>query len=114
MSDFVSRPSKNFVYIEPCIGVMDGSIMIISGIISWMRQANEIRIRRYIVTPSLIGWAQTQNDPWICVFQAHEELAYLPVGTEVSAKYRGAFCEAKVKKLVRLVKCKVGIRASKN
>lgn len=25
------------------------------------------------------------------------EPAYLPVGTDVSAKYRGAFCEAKVK-----------------
>ncbi|CAG5132768.1 unnamed protein product, partial [Candidula unifasciata] len=31
----------------------------------------------------------------------------LPVGTEVSAKYRGAFCEAKVKTVVRVVKCKV-------
>ncbi|GFO17049.1 AT-rich interactive domain-containing protein 4b-like [Plakobranchus ocellatus] len=31
----------------------------------------------------------------------------LPVGTEVSAKYRGAFCEATVKSVVRLVKCKV-------
>lgn len=32
---------------------------------------------------------------------------YLPVGTAVSAKYKGAFCEAKVSKVVRLVKCKV-------
>lgn len=32
---------------------------------------------------------------------------FLSVGTEVSAKYRGAFCEAKVKKIQRLVKCKV-------
>ncbi|XP_014673418.1 PREDICTED: AT-rich interactive domain-containing protein 4B-like [Priapulus caudatus] len=32
---------------------------------------------------------------------------FLSVGTEVSAKYRGAFCEAKVKKVQRLVKCKV-------
>ncbi|RUS84764.1 hypothetical protein EGW08_007448 [Elysia chlorotica] len=31
----------------------------------------------------------------------------LPVGTEVSAKYRGAFCEATVKSVVRVVKCKV-------
>lgn len=35
--------------------------------------------------------------------------AYLPVGTEVSAKYRGAFCEAKVKKIVRAIKIKVGL-----
>ncbi|XP_021941248.1 AT-rich interactive domain-containing protein 4B isoform X2 [Zootermopsis nevadensis] len=32
---------------------------------------------------------------------------YLTVGTEVSAKYKGAFCEAKVRKVVRSVKCKV-------
>ncbi|XP_075223778.1 AT-rich interaction domain hat-trick isoform X3 [Lycorma delicatula] len=32
---------------------------------------------------------------------------YLAVGTEVSAKYKGAFCEAKVRKVVRSVKCKV-------
>ncbi|CAH0550530.1 unnamed protein product [Brassicogethes aeneus] len=32
---------------------------------------------------------------------------YLAVGTAVSAKYKGAFCEAKVHKLVRCVKCKV-------
>lgn len=36
-----------------------------------------------------------------------DEPAYLQVGTEVSAKYKGAFCEAKIKKLIRLVKCKV-------
>ncbi|PNF29493.1 hypothetical protein B7P43_G04550, partial [Cryptotermes secundus] len=32
---------------------------------------------------------------------------YLAVGTEVSAKYKGAFCEAKVRKVIRSVKCKV-------
>ncbi|GJQ66478.1 hypothetical protein Trydic_g4472 [Trypoxylus dichotomus] len=31
----------------------------------------------------------------------------LPVGTAVSAKYKGAFCEAKVSNVVRIVKCKV-------
>jgi len=36
-----------------------------------------------------------------------DELASLPVGTEVSAKYKGAFCEAKVKTVHRQVKCKV-------
>ena len=39
--------------------------------------------------------------------QTSDELATLPVGTEVSAKYKGAFCEAKVKKVGRQVKCKV-------
>lgn len=41
-----------------------------------------------------------------------DEPPYLAVGTEVSAKYRGAFCEAKVKKLVRSVKCKVVLKDS--
>lgn len=33
--------------------------------------------------------------------------AYLTIGTEVSAKYRGAFCEAKVKKAIKSVKIRV-------
>lgn len=37
---------------------------------------------------------------------------YLNVGTEVSAKYRGAFCEAKVKIIVKKVKCKVLLKES--
>ncbi|XP_027021586.1 AT-rich interactive domain-containing protein 4B isoform X1 [Tachysurus fulvidraco] len=36
-----------------------------------------------------------------------EEPAYLTVGTDVSAKYRGAFCEAKIKTAKKLVKAKV-------
>uniref|UniRef100_A0A674BGF2 AT-rich interactive domain 4A n=1 Tax=Salmo trutta TaxID=8032 RepID=A0A674BGF2_SALTR len=36
--------------------------------------------------------------------------AYLTVGTEVSAKYRGAFCEAKIKTVKRTVKVKVRAR----
>lgn len=43
----------------------------------------------------------------VFLFQASFEPAFLPIGTDVSAKYRGAFCEAKVKKLVKSVKCKV-------
>lgn len=31
------------------------------------------------------------------------------MGTDVSAKYRGAFCEAKIKTVKRLVKVKVGV-----
>lgn len=31
----------------------------------------------------------------------------MSVGTEVSAKYKGAFCEAKVRKVDKTVKCKV-------
>ncbi|GCC36665.1 AT-rich interactive domain-containing protein 4B isoform X2 [Chiloscyllium punctatum] len=40
--------------------------------------------------------------------KAIDEPPYLTVGTDVSAKYRGAFCEAKIKTAKRLVKVKVG------
>jgi len=33
------------------------------------------------------------------------------VGTEVSAKYKGAFCEAKVRKVDRVVKVKVAFKS---
>lgn len=46
-------------------------------------------------------------DVCVCVLQAADEPAYLTVGTDVSAKYRGAFCEAKIKTVKRLVKVKV-------
>ena|SRR6218665_967564 len=36
-----------------------------------------------------------------------DEPVVLPIGTEVSAKYKGAFCEAKIKKIARFVRCKV-------
>lgn len=39
--------------------------------------------------------------------KAADEPPYLTVGTDVSAKYKGAFCEAKIKKVARVVKCKV-------
>ncbi|XP_074603636.1 uncharacterized protein LOC141857108 [Brevipalpus obovatus] len=35
------------------------------------------------------------------------EPPFLALGTDVSAKYKGAFCEAKIKKITRLVKCRV-------
>ena len=36
---------------------------------------------------------------------------FLTVGTEVSAKYKGAFCEAKVSKVVKVVRCKVTFKS---
>ncbi|XP_070985032.1 AT-rich interactive domain-containing protein 4A-like isoform X2 [Oncorhynchus clarkii lewisi] len=42
--------------------------------------------------------------------KAADEPAYLTVGTEVSAKYRGAFCEAKIKTVKRTVKVKVMLK----
>jgi hypothetical protein len=41
------------------------------------------------------------------VEQASDEPAFLSKGVEVSAKYRGAFCEAKVTNVEKCVKCKV-------
>ena len=38
-------------------------LLLWAGIISWMRPANERQ--RYIVMLPLIGWAQTQNGPWV-------------------------------------------------
>ncbi|XP_050438294.1 AT-rich interactive domain-containing protein 4B-like isoform X2 [Adelges cooleyi] len=36
-----------------------------------------------------------------------DEPPFLAVGTEVSAKYKGAFCEAKIRKISKSVKCKI-------
>ncbi|KAK7505528.1 hypothetical protein BaRGS_00003273 [Batillaria attramentaria] len=44
--------------------------------------------------------------------KASYEPAFLPIGTDVSAKYRGAFCEAKVKKVIKSVKCKIILKDS--
>eukprot|EP00057_Strongylocentrotus_purpuratus_P020346 XP_011674820.1 PREDICTED: AT-rich interactive domain-containing protein 4A [Strongylocentrotus purpuratus] len=41
---------------------------------------------------------------------AGEGPPFLTVGTDVSAKYRGAFCEAKVKVVKKLVKCKINFK----
>ncbi|EPY80380.1 AT-rich interactive domain-containing protein 4A isoform 2, partial [Camelus ferus] len=57
------------------------------------------------------GWSRGNSSDIdvLCSFhQAADEPAYLTVGTDVSAKYRGAFCEAKIKTVKRLVKVKVG------
>ncbi|KAH3856905.1 AT-rich interactive domain-containing protein 4A-like isoform X2 [Dreissena polymorpha] len=45
---------------------------------------------------------------------ASSEPPYLPIGTDVSAKYRGAFCEAKVKKIVKSVKCRVYLKETQS
>lgn len=42
--------------------------------------------------------------------QQADDPPYLTVGTEVSAKYKGAFCEAKVRKVVRNIKCRVAYK----
>lgn len=35
----------------------------------------------------------------------------MSAGTEVSAKYKGAFCEAKISKVVRNIKCRVAYKS---
>lgn len=45
---------------------------------------------------------------------SHEEPSVLPIGTDVSAKYKGAFCEAKIKKISRNVKCKLTLKQGNN
>jgi len=40
------------------------------------------------------------------------EQTYLSVGMEVSAKFKGAFCEAKIKSIQKIVKCKVNFKQS--
>ncbi|CAG2106219.1 unnamed protein product [Medioppia subpectinata] len=42
-----------------------------------------------------------------------DEPPVLPIGTDVSAKYKGAFCEAKIKRLTRAVKCKLTLKHNK-
>ncbi|XP_075059423.1 AT-rich interactive domain-containing protein 4B isoform X2 [Mixophyes fleayi] len=44
------------------------------------------------------------------IMKSLDEPPFLSVGTDVSAKYRGAFCEAKIKATKRLVKVKVTFR----
>ncbi|KAK7880643.1 hypothetical protein WMY93_032721 [Mugilogobius chulae] len=51
------------------------------------------------------------EEPATYIQAAVEEPAYLTVGTDVSAKYRGAFCEAKIKTVKRLVKVKVNLKS---
>ena len=40
-----------------------------------------------------------------------ENPASLAIGTQVSAKYKGAFCEAKVRSVIKEVKCRVTFKA---
>ncbi|GIY24164.1 hypothetical protein CEXT_764001, partial [Caerostris extrusa] len=38
--------------------------------------------------------------------KANDELPYFTVVCDVSVKYKGTFCKAKIKKITRVVKCK--------
>lgn len=60
-----------------------------------------------------MGWLLIDSFLLLLPLQTLEEPPYLTVGTDVSAKYRGAFCEAKIKTAKRLVKAKVS-RISKS
>uniref|UniRef100_A0A8R1TWE8 ARID domain-containing protein n=1 Tax=Onchocerca volvulus TaxID=6282 RepID=A0A8R1TWE8_ONCVO len=43
----------------------------------------------------------------IDALKSSDDPPFLSVGTEVSAKFKGAFCEAKVKRMTKSVKCKI-------
>ncbi|KAI3363061.1 hypothetical protein L3Q82_011717 [Scortum barcoo] len=65
----------------------------------------------FVVIKAVVKWPFCLL-PQRLVFQYPEQMTleeppYLTVGTDVSAKYRGAFCEAKIKTAKRLVKAKV-------
>ena len=47
------------------------------------------------------------SPPHACPQSHSDDPPFLTIGTEVSAKYRGAFCEATIKVAKKLVKCKV-------
>ncbi|XP_072322076.1 uncharacterized protein [Eucyclogobius newberryi] len=80
----------------------------------------QLRLRRLLFAPrrrgscsvdqlsstAISSWTSSNNSN----MKAVEEPAYLAVGTDVSAKYRGAFCEAKIKTVKRLVKVKVTLK----
>ena len=48
-----------------------------------------------------------QQQPFNMQIDPTAQPLFLPVGTEVSAKFKGAFCEARVKKLIKSVRVKV-------
>ncbi|XP_022168878.1 AT-rich interactive domain-containing protein 4B-like isoform X2 [Myzus persicae] len=58
---------------------------------------NEVYYMYLLVIPLTLKWKSVNLD----------EPPFLAVGTEVSAKYKGAFCEAKIRKISKTVKCKV-------
>ena len=47
------------------------------------------------------------NYPFSCIFYQGENPVSLAIGTQVSAKYKGAFCEAKVRSVIKEVKCRI-------
>ncbi|KAH0814214.1 hypothetical protein GEV33_008578 [Tenebrio molitor] len=74
----------------------DVKVATIQGYLSGYSQEGKIPTIAIIAHYDSFGVAPQADDP-----------PYLSVGTAVSAKYKGAFCEAKVSKVVRIVKCKV-------
>ena len=50
---------------------------------------------------------ETIKNICILILQASDIPAFLEVGTPVSAKFKGAFCEASIKSVKKLVKFKV-------
>lgn len=66
----------------------------------------------YFVSFSLLLSTKQAPSPSFIPGFSDLEPAVLTVGTEVSAKYKGAFCEAKIKSIARLVKCRVSLKGT--
>ncbi len=66
----------------------------------------QVSVQRNAAAPTFHFTAKAANYKAVACFQ-NETPASLPIGTHVSAKYKGAFCEAKVRSVVKQVKCRV-------
>lgn len=62
----------------------------------------------YIASSSHFDYNLRINFSKLCNKFKSDKPAYFPVGTKVSAKYRGAYCSAEVKNVSCVVKVKVG------
>ena len=70
-SNFIELYRSFNVYVQYIIGIIHvvpatlGSVPVLSNSIIYTGMILAYGRRRYKVTPSLIGWAQTSNQPWI-------------------------------------------------
>ena len=60
---WISQFTRRFTFLLAWIHPVNSLVLWHAGVIMCMRRANEQR--RYIVASILVGWAHTQNDPWI-------------------------------------------------
>ena len=61
---------------------------------------------------STIGGCSSKEQSGGTSKEENAEPVFLPIGTDVSAKYKGAFCEAKIKSVNKCIKCRVTVKSS--